>query len=246
MSDWIEKIHAHADGEPVDAAEVQQLMDSDPRAAAEHQWAVYIRELLRSKHVPVDSSLAWQKAKERLDAIDALEGDSRVGSFVAKHGWAFAAVLFVVILFAGFMNRGSSGPLSSQELAGIFSSSPVTQEVDARTPGTADQFAAQNNFNDIPRVEPVVHVLSAGVGVHEGIEFLRLQLQDNTGPLMMFVFRSPSGFGDFEAVPGRSDYVGGRVNGQTVVGWNDEECSYLLICERSTEELVSIADQMRR
>ena len=246
MSDWIEKIHAHADGEQVDAAEVQRLLDTEPRAAAEHQWAVYLRTTLRERHVKPDHSQAWAKAKERLDAIDALEGDSRVGSFVGRYSWAFAAGLFVVILFAGILNWGSKAPLNSRELAGIFTSPPLTQEMQSPGPGGADAFAAQNNFEDAPRVEPVVRVVNAGYGVHEGTEFIKYDLADNSGPLTMFMFRPVSQFEDFDPLPGRSDYYGAVVNGRTAVGWIEGDTAYLLMCERSSDELVTIADRIRQ
>lgn len=249
MSDWIEKVHAHADGElnEAEAAEVQRVLESDPSAAAEHQWAVYLRETLRNKHVQPDSSTAWQKAKERLDAIDAVQGDSRASSFITAHSWKFAAALLAVILFAGFLNRGaSSAALSSQDLAGLFSLGSISQQQDVEGAQDANSYAQQNFNAELPTIDPVIRVRRIGQGSHDGVDFLRLDMSDNSGPLTMFVFKGVDDFEGLGKVPGRGEYVGGKVNGQEVVGWSDAGMGYMLMCDRSTEELVSIADQMRR
>ena len=249
MNDWTEKINAHADGElnEAEVADVQRMLDADPRAAAEHQWAVYIRQTLRTKHVTPDHSDAWSAALKRLDAIDALEGDPRVSGFVGRYGWSFAAVLFVVILFAGFMNRGAGpGAISSQELAGLFSTGPITLQQDVRGAVDADVFAQQNLGTNLPQVDPVVQVNRVGHGVHDGIEFLKVDMTDNSGALTMFVFRGVNDFDGLDPVAGRGDYVGGLVNGKSVVGWSKDGYAFMLICDRLTEELVSIADRMRR
>ncbi len=249
MSDWIEKVHAHADGElnDIEAAEVQRIMAEDPQAAAEHQWAVYIRETLRSKHVRPDHAEAWAKAKERLDAIDALEGDGKASAFIGRHSWKFAAGLFAVILFAGFLNRGNpGGELSSQDLAGLFSVGSLSQQQDVQGAQDADTYAKQNFNAPLPTIDPVIRVHRVGQGTHEGVEFLRVDMSDNSGPMQMFVFKGVTDFDGLEPVPGRGEYVGGMVSGENVVGWSSGDMAYLLMCDRSTEELVSIADQMQR
>jgi hypothetical protein len=69
---------------------------------------------------------------------------------------------------------------------------------------------------------------------------------DNSGPLTLLVFHSSAGFDDFEPIPGRSDYVGGTINGLSAVGWTRSGETYMVLCSRSMDEAVSIADQMRR
>lgn len=245
MSDWFEEVHAHADGEldKVEGAEVEAVLARDPRAAAEHQWAVYLKELLYSKHLKPDHAEAWQKGLARLDAIDALTGNTKVESFVGRFSWGFVATLFAVILFAGFLNRGS-GQISDQQLAGLFMANTTERSVDGTS--EADNYVRRETGYALPQIESLIEVTSVGKGSIEGREFLKVDLQDNSGAFELYIFQGANRFESLEPISGRSEFFGGTVNNQSCVAWSKSGATYILVAPRTTDEVLSMADRMRR
>jgi hypothetical protein len=247
MSDWIEKVHAHADGElsADEKAEVDALLASDARAAAEHQWAVYLKHTLRTKRVEHDYTHAWKRCLERLDAIDALQASPKVEAFVGRWSWGFAAALFAVILFAGLLGRGPDR-ISDRELAGLFMGNPLTSEQDVDSADDADALARRDVGLALPQIEPVVKVTKFGKGTLDGRTFVLLGLEDNTGPLKLFAFQGTDEIEGLEPISGRREFFGGTVNAHSCVGWTADGVTYLVVGDRTSDELVLIADRMRR
>jgi anti-sigma factor RsiW len=248
MSDWLDKVHAHADGE-LDAqerAEAEAILSQDPRAAAEHQWAVYLKETLRSRHMKPDHTEAWSAAVGRLDAVDALAGDNRAERFVGRFSWGFAAALFVVIVFAGLLNRGGGGQLSDRELAGLFTGNPLTATQDVQGADEADSIARREIGAALPKIEPLVRPTKVGTGEIDGRRFLQVDFEDNVGTFNLFIIQGADGVDQFERVSGRSEFFGGQVNGKECVGWAADGMTYLVAGQRSVDELVQIAARMRR
>jgi hypothetical protein len=245
MSDWLEQVHAHADGElsGAEKGEVDALLARDPRAAAEHQWAVYLKGLLFTKHVRPDHTDVWNGAVARLDAIDALQGSSKVESFVGRFSWGFAAALFAVILFAGFLNRGA-GHVSEQQLAGIFMSSTDDRSVDGAA--EAENYVRRGIGAPLPAIAPVVQINKVGRGRSEGREFYTVSLRDNSGVFELFIFHGADGFESLEPIPGRGEFSGGRVNDQACVAWTMGDFTYMLVAPRTIDEVVAMADRMKR
>lgn len=245
MSDWLEKVHAHADGEleQADRADVERLLASDPKAAAEHQWAVYLRQTLRTKHVKPDHEDAWRKGVERLNAIDALQGDSRVESFVGRFSWGFAATLLAVIVIAGVMNRGN-GNISDQQLAGLFTAG--TEDRPVAGADDADTIVRTEVGATLPQIEPAIQITRVGKGEVAGEMFLKFELLDNSGPFQLFMFQGANGFESLEPISGRPEFMGGTVNGQSCVAWSGEGATYVLVAHRSIDEVVSMAARMSR
>jgi hypothetical protein len=245
MSDWFEKVHAHADGEldKVEKAEVEAVLARDPRAAAEHQWAVYLKELLYSKHLRVDHSEVWQRGRARLDAIDALTGNSQVESFVGRFSWGFAAALFAVIVFAGLLSRGA-GQISDQQLAGLFMANTTERSVEGTS--DADNFVRRETGSALPQIESLIEVTSVGKGTVEGREFLKVDLHDNSGAFELYIFQGANRFESLEPISGRTEFFGGTVNNLACVAWSKGGATYILVAPRTTDEVVSMADRMRR
>jgi hypothetical protein len=244
MSDWLEKIHAHADGEldQEESAEVDALLAQEPSAASEHQWAVYLKETLKTRHVKPDHQAAWRACLARLDAIDALAGSGKVDSFVGRFSWGFAAALFAIILFAGFLNRGGSS-ISEQQLAGLFMASTNNRVVQGAD--EADDFARTEVGLSLPEIGPVYRVTQVGKGQIQSRNFLRADLVDNTGTFRLFIVQGPDSLEGLEPIPGRGEFSGGTVNGQSCVAWSDSNVTYVLVAPRTTDEVVSMADGIR-
>ena len=249
MSDWLEKVHAHADGEldTKDAAEVERLLAEDPRAAAEHQWAVYLRQTLRDKCAVPDFEHAWKAARERLDAIDAVSGSSRVERFVGRFSWGMAAVLLLVIVGAGVFNRSSGRQqVSEQQLAGLFTGAPFSQEQDVAGTREAERLMRQQLGADLPPIGPVYQVTHAAAGRIDGNPFMKLDLQDDTGRLALFVFVGVTSIQGFSPVAERGEYAERTVNGLTCIAWSEDQILYMVMAPRSTDEVLAIADGMTR
>jgi hypothetical protein len=245
MNDWLEKVHAHADGElsGAEKGEVDALLARDPQAAAEHQWAVYLKGLLFAKHVKPNCTDAWNGGVARLDAIDALQGSSKVESFVGRFSWGFAAALFAVILFAGFLNRGA-GHVSDQQLAGIFMSTTDDRSVNGAA--EAESYVRRGIGAPLPAIAPVVQVTKVGRGRSDGREFYTVSLRDNSGDFELYIFQGADEFESLEPIPGRNEFTGGRVNDHSCVAWAMGNITYMLVAPRTIDEVVAMADRMKR
>ena len=246
MNDWTERVNAYADGELGEAenAEVRELLANDPQAAAEHQWAVYLRSALAERHVRPDHEAAWAKAKERLDEIDAVNGDQRVERFVTKYSWGFAAALLGVILLAGSLNRGA-GRVSSQEIASAFTGGPFMQEQDVNGADDADRLVQQQLGTNLPAIEPLIAVTHVATSKKNGHDSMRIDMVDSSGTFNLLIFDNASDFENLAKIPGRGEYFGGVVNGLTCVGWIQGRYAFIVTGARSIEEMVGIADDMR-
>lgn len=245
MNDWLEKVHAHADGElsGAEKGEVDALLAQDPRAAAEHQWAVYLKGLLLAKHVRPNHTDAWKGAVSRLDAIDALQGSSKVEALVGRFSWGFAAALFAVILFAGFLSRGA-GQVSEQQLAGIFTS--ATNERAVNGAAEAENYVRRGMGAPLPAIEPIVQVTKVGEGRSEGKRYFTVALRDNVGNFELYIFQGADEFESLEPISGRSEFSGGRVNDHACVAWTMGDITYMLVAPRTIDEVLAMADRMKR
>ena len=247
MTDWLEKVHAYADGEldPAEKAEVERLIQDDPRARAEHAWAVQIRQTLRTKTATYDSSEAWKASVARLDEIDAVTGDKRVESIVGRFSWGIAAILLGVIVVAGVLNRGKAGTLSNQELAGLVSDTPFSQQQDIDSSKKIDEIARERLGADMPDIQPLLAVTHVSVGKIENRPVMKVDLADITGPMSLYIVKGVDNFENFQRIPGSRDFFGGTLNGLSCVSWTDSQFGYMVIADRSLDETLSIADDMR-
>lgn len=245
MNDRIEKVHALADGElPLEESRVtSHELQGDAELAREYQWAVYLPELLRAKCAPVSNDVAWAAARARLDALDAVRSDSRVDRFVGRWSWALAACLFVVIVFAGVLNRGGSTQLNGQQMAGLLGT--LGEEQSFSDPEEAVRTLSSQMGGGLPDLRSAVQITGIAGGEVDGHKFAKVSLTDGSGPMLFAIIDQAKGFDGLAPLEGRKEYVGAVVNGTNCVGWSADGRAYLLSGERSMDELISVCDQVR-
>ncbi|MCH7944579.1 MAG: hypothetical protein IIC73_00985 [Armatimonadetes bacterium] len=244
MSDWIEDVHALADGELKGAAKerAEKLVGSDRQAAAEYEWARYIRGTLMAKCDRTADEEVWKRCVKRLDEIDALGNTGKVESFVGRFGWAMASLLFAIILAAGVFNQVSVGnELSSQHLSAL-----IVGEPDVRGVQDADRLIREGLGTGLPTVESVVTVTGASLREVDGISYAIIHMADGSERLLLYVFRDVSGIEGFDKIPGRGGYSGGMLNGHNCVTWSEDDFTFMVMGDRPLDRLVGFADRMRQ
>ena len=240
MSDWIDKVHALADGELSDAekAEAQHMVASDPKAAAELEWAILFKNHLSEKLLPVNDEETWQACRARLDAIDKT---SKAEAFVGKYAWAFCLIFLVGIFSAAVLNKmGGSRPLSNDHVAGLFNGLTPFNVTESRQ--ALD--SVKSKVGLVPRqVIGVARVTSLSIGYVDGRRTANLTLNDGRGPVSLFVISDTSGIDGLD-VPD-SGYRCGVINEARAVSWTDSGYLFLLLGPRPHDELLRLADQFR-
>ena len=248
MSDWIEVVHALADGELEGAAKerAEQLVAGDPKAAAEYEWARYIRGSLMAKCDRTADEAVWKRCLKRLDEIDAVGQTGKVEALVGRYGWAMASLLFVIILAAGVLNRGVVGhELSSLHLSGQIPLQFIG-EPDVFGLRDAERLIRDGLGTGLPTVESVVTVTGASLREVDGVSYAVVHMVDGSERLLLCVFRDVSGIEGFETIAGRGGYRGGRLNGHNCVTWSEDEFTFMVMGDRPLQRLVGIADRMRQ
>jgi hypothetical protein len=92
----------------------------------------------------------------------------------------------------------------------------------------------------------VIEVTKVGKGRVEGRSFLKVDMVDNSGEFQLFIFQGSTGAEGLDPIPGRTEFFGGKVNNQSCVAWADSGATYILVAPRTIDEVVSMADRMRR
>ena len=242
MSDWIDLVNALADGELDGAAKdrAERLVESDPKAAAEFEWARYIRGTLMAKCDRIADQTVWSRCMKRLDEIDALGNTGKVESFVGRFGWVMASLLFVVILAAGVFNRGGNDALSSEQLAAAFPG-----EIEVYGVLDTERLIQQGLGRSLPTMESVVTVTGASLEEVNGKRYAIIRMTDDYGRLLLYVIQDVSGIEGFDKLPGRGGYSGGMVNGHNCVTWAEDGFAFMVMADRPINKLVGIAKRMR-
>ena len=227
MNDWIEE-------------RAEKLVGSAPQAAAEYEWARYIRGTLMAKCERSADQEVWRQCLSRLDEIDAVNNAGKVESFVGRFGWAIASLLFVVILAAGVFNRGGS-ELPNHQFGSIFGEDP-----DVLGPQNADRLMTEEMGTSLPAVESAVTVVGASLREVDGKSYAIIHMVDGNARLLLYVIRDVSSLEGFDKLPGRGDYSGGRLNGHNCVTWIEDDLLFMVMGDRPVARLVGIADRMRQ
>lgn len=240
MSDWIEKVHALADGELGEAekAEAVHAVASDPRAAAEHEWAVLFKHHLSEKLTPVTDEETWLASKRRLDALDKT---NKAETFVGKYAWAFCMIFLVGIFSAAVVNKlGGSRPLSNDHVAGLFNGLTPFDFTESRQ--ALESVKAKVGL--APRqVIGVARVTSLAIGSVDGRRTANLTLDDGRGPMNLVVISDTSAIDGLDYRD--SGYRCGMINELRAVSWTDTGYLFLLLGPRTHQELLSIAGQIK-
>ena len=241
MSDWIEKVHALADGELTgpEKTEVQAAVASDPHLSAELEWATLFKSRLSQKLPPVDNEEAWKQCQVRFDAIDKV---TRTEQFVGRYAWAFCLIFLVGIFSAATLSRtGVSRPVGTEHTAGLFNDlKPFSFN------GSSEAIDSMRlKVGRAPMLSPsVARVTEVATGMVDGRRAGRLTLNDGRGAILLFMIEKATGFEGMDNPD--SGFRCGSMNDFQVVTWMDSGYLMMLVGPRNTAELKTLAEEIRR
>lgn len=237
MSDWLDA-HAMADGQ-LDADAVSALekkIAEDPAMAAEYKAVQELKQVLRKcEAAPAED--AWKACRARLAEV---ERSKKVESFVGRYAWGMCSVFLVLIVSAAMMNRSNPGTrLGAGDLAYMASGlSPIS--------GASQN--TQRYLEEFGPVKPLITperltIRAVANGFVDGIPAVRWDLSDKAGDLTLIAIRA-------EGVEGcqkmaTSNYRYTRIGSGVCLTWCGDSYTVALIGDRSPEELVLVADQIR-
>lgn len=242
MSDWVEKVHALADGELVgkEKEDALELVANRQGADNELQWAMLFKERLRDKLPPVSDEEVWSACQAR---IGALAKTNRVEAFVGRFAWAFCLIFLVGIFSAATVSRmGGGRSLAGSHVASLFN---------GLTP-----FNFSGEGEAIEAVRKSVGVQPVGKGDIVKVRKLELGFVDGTRPAARMIINDGRGDMNLIVVRGVSSVEGfnsryqgysvGNLNEARAVCWPESGCLFMLIGKRDLSELCSAATNIRQ
>lgn len=126
------QLHAFADGElsTKEANDLREVLRSDPRAAAQVDAILNLKDALAKNSLRHDDEEVWKGCLRRLDEIDKTR---RVEGFVSRYAWALCGILFVFILSGRFAMRNVQGETSRiADVTRLFGARPATPQDQAQ------------------------------------------------------------------------------------------------------------------
>lgn len=241
MSDWLD-IHAYADGQ-LDGDEkrsVEERLKTCEKSQAELRAVQGLKAVVQEKCPSMHCQETWERSRKRLDEIDRTK---RAEFFVGKYAWGICAIFFVVIFSAAMFNRTMGGGLRTGDVL----ASSLSSVGSPRSQAPSEQQKWLQGFLPEQRLsmpENNIRVLGGAVGQMDGKKIVRLNLEDGKGELALFIVSQVNHVDDMQQLQGHSMYSAGRVNNRNCLTWNDGGWAYLMIGERSIDELVHAADAM--
>lgn len=246
MSELRDEIHALADGElePESRARLSEVLLSDRSARAEYQWAIVCRHVARNKCGGLQDEEAWQRTRTRLDELDRV---SRTERFVGRYAWGICGVFLVALLMAGALNRTAGyNHVSNAHMASLMSGLTTISNTPTSDPDAANSVLRRAIGHAPIQACPdeTMALTSVATGTIEGRRAARLTIEDERGPMTLFVVH---GAGGFEGVkpPAQREFARGVIMGRPCVSWNDSGFALLLTGERSQGELELVAKAIR-
>lgn len=241
MSDRLEQAHGLADNALTDAqqAEAIAMLKQDSTAHAEYEWAVVLKDQLRSKCVQPKSEECWGRVTAQLDAIDRTKKAER---FVGRYSWGLACVFVIAIVSAAVFNRVNGGEeVSTRAIAGLVNGmAPITRPASA----PEAQRELQNRMGAVPVEVDQLEVVGYNYGKMMGRDAATFALMDRTGALELMMIDGKITVDSMDS--NRSGiYSHGYINNAPCLVWNEDGFGFILSGRRSSLELIDAADQLR-
>lgn len=236
------EIHALADGElsPEDAARVEAQVNQCPESLAEYKSLVALKETSRRLADTVTCEETWRKCQGRLAEIDRTR---RVESFVGRWAWGFCSVFLALILGAGLLNRANSNPLHSADVARMMSSLGPSS---SQTPAAPEQMRNWlRGFAPGTIQLDRVRVVAAAEGVIDNRHVARLTLKDAQGYANLVIIPEVNEIADLQASDAPEGYCYGRVGEVPCVAWTESGYAFIVLADRSPQDLLGIAQGIR-
>ncbi|MBL8048440.1 MAG: hypothetical protein JNJ45_07135 [Chthonomonas sp.] len=235
MSEW-QDLNLLADGQLTgdELAAAQARVASDPAAKAEYDAILQLKSAVKAEVAPVPNRESWQQAVRRLDELDRVRPVERV---VQKYSWALCGVVAATLIGAHFTMRGAGNTLNpAMAQAGI---SPIRDR------------ASTSDISDVLKKEGIILPPITRRGLHptnfarmsvDGRPGTRIWMSDERGGLILDIVAGVSAIEGGE-VPG-TDLTRVKVNSMNGVAWVRGGNGYMLVGDRSENELAQISQRL--
>lgn len=230
----VSRLHAYSDGEL--SKEERAALEADLSTCKLSQQELLsisqIKAQLR-KIEPETCDVTWKACRERLNQIDRIE---RSGNFLTRHSWAAVAVVAMMVIIGGAINRNAeSKKVSNASLAGVVSGLK-RQKQDTQAQANADR-VLETVDRRMNQVQYLVHrnVTLNGIPARESVLFDRL------GELRLLSFQSAANIEGMEAMNGEKYLAGQLTPSLNAIAWNARGLSFVLVGDRSHLDLVRLA-----
>lgn len=234
------RLHALADGE-LDAREANALRESlkaDPRAAAEVDAVLNLKEFLAKNSVRHTDEEAWKACVRRLDAIDR---NRKAEHFVGRYAWAMCGVMFLMILSGRVAMRNVRGDTAPAAKANFFPTTSRSTDLSRRNARLYDAILGQAGRNLDPKEIQIFTPLTGNVN---GIPAQRVPMRDREGDLVLTHVAGLMEFQDTEPLPTNSDLSFGIVEGVNGLVWHRNGETWVLSGNRPVEGLDQVAARL--
>jgi hypothetical protein len=242
MSDY-SQIHALADDEltAAERAEAEARLQVCEKSRAEYETVKALKGVLQSKCEPVKCDETWAKCQERLKEIDRTK---RVERLVSRYAWAMCAFFVVAIFSAGMINRMMPKNVAPSEIARLSAGfAPMS------TPQPNAAVEERRKWVDgifgkpMPVRTDSLELVKATRGFVNGVDTVRLDFVDKTGPVALFIMPSAA-ISDLQV--DEEGYGQITVHEQSGIAWRDGEVTFFVLGNRSPELLRGAASQLRK
>lgn len=235
------QLHALADEEltPSEANALREALKADPRAAAEVDAILNLKDVLSKNAVRYADEEAWKGCLRRLDAIDK---SRRVEGFVGRYAWALCGIMFVFIVSGRYAMRNVQGDTArTADLARIFGGgSRPSAETQAQARMYADltrEIKGSLDTKELTVFPPMfgrVHDLPAA----------RYPMRDREGDLVLVQVDGNLNMQDTAPLPANPQMEAGVSDGSNCVVWHKDGQTLLLLGDRSLEDLTDVANRL--
>ncbi len=235
-------LHAYADGElsPEQAAAIKELLRNDPKAAAEYNAILNLKDFTKASAPKLTSDEAWKACQGRLRELDR---SSNVEFYVRKYAWGLCAAFFICILSARFFVQGVQG--QSVQSADLLKLSNGLISKKAPDNSARDQWldgilghAKQAISTD------QITILGGSTGFVDGTKVSSLDITDGQGLMRLIIVRGQLHVEDSQLMPGSPAVHAGTLGNSNCVSWNVNNMTVILAAPRTFDELQSIASRV--
>ena len=238
------EIHALADGElsASEAETVRAKIAGCPQSTAEYHTILAIKATLQKRAGTYTCEQTWVRSVQRLNEIDKTQ---RIEGFVGRYAWGLVGSFALVIAIGGYWTRTHrTGVISSSDVTHV--SADMIHIPGLRTMANAKQWLAQKfGFDNKTSVDDgKLVVTNAYEGSVNGFPAARLTLQDNRGSADLLIIRGAQAVDGVRPLQ-NGEFSAGRVDGMNIVTWSRDGNALLLVSQRSIDEMVDIASNLR-
>ncbi|MBL8086521.1 MAG: hypothetical protein JNM85_00445 [Chthonomonas sp.] len=237
MKDF-ELMHSLADGqlEGEERNAALAKMSADPRLEAEYQQALALKSTLKRCVKGEMCNETWSLCKSRLDEIDRA---SNAQHFVSKYSWQMAACLFFLLVGAGIMNRvGSQNTLHTSDVAsyaaGLNTSSIVPESVRSWFSDRLGNHEAKTPLELVGFVEQ---------RMQDGRIVQVYDIRDERGQMRLLRVSGAVAVDGTWRDP-RTNSRRGVIGSNNCLFWTEDNAAFLLLGNRSHDELQRVVDEL--